>query len=75
MQDNQNAELARIFLKIIMEVEGRTTNMMIECLGRFFPKFDQEFNRVNDASKELLNKMNTQEDMIKSLLTKSGEEI
>jgi hypothetical protein len=48
---------------------------MIECLGRFFPKFDQEFNRVNNASKKLLFKLNSQEDLIKSLLTKSGEEI
>jgi hypothetical protein len=75
MQDNQIAELARIFQKILMEVEGRTTNIMIECLGRFFPSFDQEFNRVNNASKELLNKLNAKEEMIKSLLTKSGEEI
>jgi hypothetical protein len=75
MQDNQIAELARIFQKILIEIEGRTTNIMIECLGRFFPKFDQEFNRVNNASKEMLGKLNAHEEMIKSLLTKSGEEI
>jgi hypothetical protein len=75
LEDNQIAELARIFQKILMEVEGRTTNMMIECLRRFFPNLDQEFNRANDHSKEILEKLNAQEVMIGSLLTKSGEEI
>jgi hypothetical protein len=37
LQGNQIAELARIFQEILMEVEGRTTNMMMECLGRFSP--------------------------------------
>jgi hypothetical protein len=75
MQDNQIAELERIFQKILIEEEGKTTNMMIECLGRFFPRLDQEFNRTNNASEEMLFKLNAQEEMIKSLLTKSGEEI
>jgi uncharacterized protein YecT (DUF1311 family) len=64
-------ELARIFQKILMEVEERTTNMMIECLGRFFPNLDQEFNRANNHSREKLEKLNAQEAMIGSLLTKS----
>jgi hypothetical protein len=58
MEDNQIAELVRIFQKILMEVECRITNMMIECLGRFFPNFDQEFNKVNDHSREILEKLN-----------------
>jgi hypothetical protein len=58
-----------------MEVEGRTTNMMIESLGRFFPNLDQEFNRANNSAKEILEKLNAQEAMIGSLLTKSGGDI
>jgi hypothetical protein len=43
IEDNQVAELERIFQNILMEVEARATNCMVECLGRFFTKFDQEF--------------------------------
>jgi hypothetical protein len=75
MGDNHIAELGKIYQKILMELEGRTTNMIIECLSRFFPNFDQVFNRANDHSREILEKLNAQEAMRGSLLTKSGEEI
>jgi hypothetical protein len=75
MDDNQVAELARIFQKILMEVESRARNNMIECLGRFSARFDQEFNRLENHSQVMLEKLNSQEEMIGSLLTNSGEEV